>query len=353
MAIKRGDHSGVAAALGKLDPASRDRVTTAFRHKTYEAIGFQWFAHQAEWQLAAEGWTLTPLTPNEGDHFTLVQIADETDTNFVKENRKQHTLQVPRLIVPRTAGSAHHLANLAAYKGGKSYGGAAFLTGFAILPQAHVQLIGVEYATAEPEFNYLVDFLCSEAGMNMKYRQLLMDARGGRMRLQLKTGALFEAASWENNKKLKGRRIDCYYWAEAYQLPGMQTFNTLSQNLREKKGFSVWTTTPDEPWVEYLHRKGHPGGPESDPDWHCTCGVDASCNPFTYDQAARDRDDPDKNGIMTRERYAIAWQGLLGTFIGRVYAYSRGQNVLTPLQFPMLFTERTVRALEQQRGVTL
>lgn len=332
---------------------------SAFRHKIYETIGFNWFEHQAEWQLASEGWTLLKNEPAEGDFFTTIQEPDPTDTTYVKENRKQHTRLVPRQIIPRMFGAqtgvgpAHHLANLAAYKGGKSYGGAAFLTGFAGLRDGHVQLIGVEYATAEPEFNYLVEFLCSEAGMNMKYRQLLMDARGGRMRLQLRTGALFEAASWENNKKLKGRRIDAYYWAEAYQLPGMTTFNSLSQNLREKKGYSVWTTTPDEPWVEYLHRKGHAGGGESDPDWHCTCGIDASCNPFTYDKAARDRDDPDQGGIMTRERFAIAWQGRLGTFIGRVYGYNRGQNLLTPTEFPMLYSEQTLRVLALTKGISL
>lgn len=331
-----------------LDPNTRDRVVMAFRHKVHEEIGFTWFEHQAEWQLAAEGWTLLKREPNENEFFTVIAEPDPADTTFVFENRKQHTHKVPRALEPRRFGSAHHLANLAAYKGGKSYGGSAFLTGFAILPTAHVQLIGAEYATAEPEFNYLVEFLCSEAGMNMRHKQLLQDARGGRMRLQLKTGAIFEAQSWENQKRLKGRKIDCYYYAEAYQLPGMVSFNTVSQNLREKKGFAVWTTTPDEPWVEYLHRKGHAGGPESDPDWHCTCGVDASANPFTFDKAARDRDDPDKGGIMTRERFAIAWQGKLGTFIGRVYGYARGENQLTPQMFPMLYRENVIRALQNE-----
>lgn len=340
-----------------LEPRIRDNIVRTFRHQVHETIGFRWFYHQAEWQLAAEGWTLLPNTPREGDFFTLIQEADPSDHLHTHENRKQRTRLVAKQIIPRMYGAmlgvgpAHHLANLAAYKGGKSYGGSAFLTGFAVLPTAHVQLIGAEYATSEPEFNYLVEFLCSEDGMNMKYKQLLMDARGGRMRLQLKTGALFECQSWENQKRLKGRRIDCFYYSEAYQLPGMVAFNTVSQNLREKVGFAVWTTTPDEPWVEYLHRKGHPGGPESDPDWHCTCGVDASVNPFTYDQRARDRDDPNKGGIMTRERYAIAWQGKLGSFIGRVYSYARGENALSPADFPMLYKESTLRALAQTTDV--
>lgn len=334
-------------ALATYDARIRDRAVNTFRASVYDKIDFCWFPHQAEWQLAATGWTLTDATPREHEYFTLVQLPDPADTVFTAENRKQHTIRVPRRIIERPAGVAHHLANLAAYKGGKSFGGAAFLTGFAIWPDAHVQLIGIEYATSEPEFNYLCDFLCGESGMNMKHTQLLLDARGGRMRLVLKNGPIFECQSWENNKRLKGRKIDCYYWAEAYQLPGMTTYNSVSQNLRERSGFSVWTTTPDEPWVEYLHRKGHPGGPESDPDWHCTCGADASVNPYTYDQRARDRDDPDKNGIMTRERFAIAWQGRLGTFIGRVYAFNRGQKVLTPQAYPMIFREEIVQHLQR------
>lgn len=330
-----------------MDPRQRDLTVAAFRRHLYERINFCWFPHQAEWQLATEGWVLTSRVPTEGDHFTLVQLPDDRDQTYSQEGRKQRTIRCPRTIVPRPSGPAHHAANLAAYKGGKSYGGAAFLAGFAVLPNAHLQLVGAEYATSEPEFNYLVDFLCSEppVGLNLKKKQLLMDARGGRMRLQLMNNCLFECQSWENQKRLKGRRIDVYYWSEAYQLPGMVTYNSVSQNLREKLGFSIWTTTPDEPWVEYLHRKGHSGGPESDADWHCTCGVDASVNPFTFDQRARDRDDPDKNGIMTRERFAIAWQGRLGTFIGRVYEYARGEKQLSVLNFPQIWREDVIAAM--------
>lgn len=316
------------------DVRGRDLAVTTFRRQVYAALDLVLFPHQAEWQLATEGWTLLDAEPQPGDHYTEVRLPDPTDRRYEAEHRSQRTVTVRRRLLPRVGGVAHHAANLAAFKSGKSYGGAAWLTGFAIVPDAHVQLIGAEYSTSEPEFTYLVDFLCGERGMNMPRRMLVMDARNGRMRLQLQTGALYECQSWENNKRLRGRRVDCYYWSECYQLPGMMTYNAVSQNLREKRGFSIWTTTADEPWVSALHDRGH----GVDPDWECVCGIDSVCNPFTHDQRARDRDDPERGGIMTRERFEIAYRGRLGAFVGRVYdSYHRGAQQCSPRTHPALW----------------
>lgn len=71
---------------------------------------------------------------------------------------------------------------------------------------------------------------------------------------------------------------------------------------------------------------------------NCTCEIDASCNPFTFDQAARDRDDPDKGGLMTRERFAVAWGGKVNRHIGAVYDYEKGAQMFSPLNAPQLFT---------------
>lgn len=323
------------------DVRARDLAVNAYRRQVYAALDLVLFPHQAEWQLATEGYTLLDAEPAPGDRYTLIRVPDLTDRTYTREHRSQHTLVVPRTVIPRYPDEhgvgevAHHAADLAGFKAGKSWGGAAWLTGFAIVPDAHVQLIGAEYSTSEPEFTYLTDFLCAERGMNMPYTQLVMDARNGRMRLQLQTGAIFECQSWENNKRLKGRRVDCYYWAECYMLPGMMTYNSVSQNLREKRGFSIWTTTADEPWVSAIHDRAH----GVDPDWHCTCGIDSACNPFTHDQRARDRDDPDKGGIMTRERFEIAYKGRLGAFVGRVYeSYQRGGQQFTPLTHPDIWS---------------
>lgn len=342
----------MAAALverpAPIDPArlsdfgTRDRLVASFRRAVYSALGIVLFPKQADWQLAGDGWTLLDDAPAAGDRYTLVRVVDPDDTTFAAEDRSQRTLCVPRKIVPRRGGRAHHLTNLASYKFGKSWGGAAYLTGFAILPSVTVNIIGVEYGICEPEFNYLCDFLCAEPprGMGLKYRQLLNDKRGGRMRLALKPlmpgghGAVFECRSWERKEGLKGAKVLCYYWAEAYQFGSMDSFNAISQNVRELRGFSVWTTTPDEPWVGFLHDMGHD---PNEPDWHCCCGADDRANPYTFDQRARDRDDPDKGGIMTRERFEISHNGRLGTFVGRVYSYLRGEKVLTTEAYPEIW----------------
>ena len=336
------------------DPLLRDRAIAAYRHQVYAALGLALYPHQAEWQLATEGWTLLDAAPALGDHYVTVRVPDAADTTFYRESRAQHTLLVPRRIVPRPGGPAHHACNLAAYKAGKSWGGAAYLTGYAMTPDAHVQLIGAEYSISEPEFNYLVEFLCADSprGMGMPYRQLALDARNGRMRLHLQTGALYECQSWENQKRLKGRKVDCYYYAEAFQLPGMICYNSISQNLREKRGRAIWTTTADEPWVVALHDRAH----GSDPDWHCTCGVSGEANTHTFSLDAIVRDAPSLDllppavlalakqhhlkagGMMTRERFAISWLGQIGTFVGRVYeGYQRGGRQFSPLTHPQLW----------------
>lgn len=317
------DHS---AGQSKPDYTKRDALIAMFRRKVYAANGITWFPHQAEWQLATEGWTLTPMLPGPGQPYTLVRVPDPNDPTG------QSGINEPRFIQPRIGGVAHVASDLAAYKGGKSFGGALWLAGFAIVAN-DVHLIGYEYSTSEPEFNYLCDFLLSERGMNMKAVKLANDRVHGRMQLWLPTGAKFEVKTWERKEALKGKRVLAYYYAEAYQLPGLEVFTSISQNLRELRGFAAFTTTPDRPWIGTLHDMGH----GADPDWHCTCGVDGRQNPYTFDQKARDRDDPDKNGIMTRERFAIAWQGQLGRFVGRVYDYARGQRLCTPHSHPQLW----------------
>lgn len=327
----------------------RNRMIAAFRRKVCEANGITLFPHQAEWQLASEGWTLVDAIPGPGDTYTHVQIPDEADVTFLAENRRQRGIVVRRTIVPRPFGPAHFLVDLAAYKAGKSYGGAVWLSGFGIVPAEDsmgVQIIGLEYSTSEPEFNYLCELLLSERGMNMKATKLLNDRRQGRMLLYLPTGAKFEVKSWERKEGLKGKKVIGYYAAEAYQLPGLEVVTTIAQNLRQLQGFYALTTTPDRPWVGTLHDLGH----GKDPDWHCTCGVDSSCNIHTFDQRARDRDDPTKGGIMTRERFAIAHQGQLGHFVGRVYDVQRGSKLFSPVTHPAMWKPNLRTFVEAARG---
>lgn len=314
----------------------RNALIAAFRREVCKVNGITLFPHQAEWQLASEGWVLVDQLPQPGQHYALVQVPDPDDDLYTEENRLQRSLVVQRLILPRPFGAAHYLVDLAGYKGGKSYGGAVWLSGFAAVPAGDsmgVQIIGSEYSTSEPEFNYLSDLLCSERGMNMRPTKYLNDRRAGRMLLHLPTGAKFEVKSWERKEALKGKKVLAYYAAEAYQLPGLEVVTSINQNLRQLRGFYALTTTPDRPWVGALHELGH----GADPEWHCTCGVDSRCNVYTYDQKARDRDDPGKNGIMTRERFAIAHLGQLGHFVGRVYDVQRGSRLFSPVTHPQLW----------------
>lgn len=327
--------------------AHRDALVAAYRRKVYETAGLTLFPHQADWQLASEGYTLLPHSPTVGETYTEVIVPTATLTPDIPAVRTLIVNDIAcsiirRAIAPRPGGIAHIVADLAAYKAGKSYGTAAWLAGFAIIPDAKIHIIGMEYSIAEPEFNYLADFLLGEKGMNIRPVKYTNDKRAGRMLIKLPSGAEFEVKSYERKEGLKGKRITCYVYAEAYQFPGLEVFTTLAQNLRELRGYALFPTTADRPWVGIFHEQGH----GADADWHCTCNVDAHENPYTFDQRAMDRDDPSKGGIMTRERFAIAWQGKLGSFIGRVYDFQRGDagRLFTPDSHPGLWMPRETMA---------
>lgn len=310
------------------DAVGRNRTVAWFRREVFKQCGLTLFPHQAEWQLATEGWTLLTERPKPGDHFANILIPDP---KFPDSPAHAHV--EARKIEPRQGGVARIAFDLASFKAGKSYSAAAWMTGFAILPGAQIQIIGAEYATAEPEFTYLLEFLCSERGMNMKPIVMQNDAAHGRMKLKFPKGATFEVKSWERKEGLKGKKITAYVYAEAYQLPGLVAWTSVSQNLRELQGFAIFPTTPDSAWVAVGHDYGH----GQDPEWHCTCNVDARQNPYSYSQKDRDRDDPEKNGIMTREKYAIAWCGRLGHYVGSVYDFQRGQRAINPIDHPFMF----------------
>ena len=330
-----------------MDLATRDRLVSSFRQKVYNRIGFVPFEHQAEWQLAEEGFSLVRgVVPAIGSPSVAVLVYE---SQLIPGDRPVSTLLVnghrccviTRPIVPRPM-RAKVIADLAAYKAGKSYGLGNWLAGFAIVPGL-VQLVGLEYGTSEPEFNYLLDAVVSDRGMRMPYTKLQNDKRGGRMILKLATGCTYEVKSWSRKEALKGARVMCYAYTEAYQLPGLECYTSVAQNLRELQGAAIFATTPDRPWVGVFHDRGH----GLDPEWYCTCGVDAHVNPFTYDQRARDRDDPSKGGIMTRERYAISWCGKLGSFVGSCFDYQVGQRLFSPQTHPFLFdADRLARRLD-------
>lgn len=124
---------------------------------------------------------------------------------------------------------------------------------------------------------------------------------------------------------------------EAYMLPGLECYTSFSQNLRARNGYAVFATTPDKPWVKDIHNAAH-SGLEEFKAWHCTCSVHSSQNPFTFDKTAMDRD----RSLMTREKFAIHYEGKLGDFVGRVYAFQRGERAFSERSHPHLFARDRV-----------
>src|SRR5687768_14345716 len=269
----------------------RDQLITAFRERVCEKMEVAPFLHQREVWLASDG----------------LELTGEEDPNGVTIRLEDGRVVTGR-VQPREAGRARFLADLGAFKIGKSYGAALWASGFAAVPGARVSLVGIEYDLCEPEFSYLVEFLLSERGMGLKADSLQNRPRDGKMFMDLPNGARYEARSWERKDSLKGKENDAYVYCEAYQLPGIECFTSFSQNLRARRGYAYFATTPDRPWIKQLHELGHGG----DPEWHCTCGIGAEVNPYTFDARAKERD----KTLMTKEKYAIHYEGQLGDFVG-------------------------------------
>lgn len=299
---------------GKVTNDLRDSIISLYRERVCERLGVAPFLHQRTVWAASDGMELT----GEIDPVNGLKVRN-ADGAIISAGYR-----------PRPEGRARFLADLGAFKIGKSYGAALWASGFAAVPSAKVSLVGLEYNICEPEFNYLVEFLLSEAGMGMKYESFTNRPRQGDMYLQLKNGAVFECRSWERKESLKGKENDAYVYCEAYQLPGIECFTSFSQNLRARRGYAYFATTPDRPWIKQLHELGH----GADPEWHCTCSVGAEVNPFTFDEKAKVRDQK----LMTREKYEIHYNGQLGDFVGRVFNFNRGDCVFDANTHPFLFS---------------
>lgn len=291
---------------------TRDQLISLFRERVCERMDVAPFLHQRQVWAASDGLELTGEESLDG-------LAVRTELgDIVKVGYR-----------PRPAGRARFLSDLGAFKIGKSYGAALWASGFAAVPGARVSLVGIEYDLCEPEFTYLIEFLLSERGMGLKATSVQNRPRDGKMFLEFPNGCRYEARSWERKDSLKGKEIDAYVYCEAYQLPGIECFTSFSQNLRARRGYAYFATTPDRPWIKQLHEMGH----GADPEWHCTCSVGAEANPFTFDQKAKERDAK----LMTREKYEIHYNGKLGDFVGRVYAYQRGDLGFYASTHPDLF----------------
>lgn len=295
----------------------RDQLISAFRERICEKLNVAPFLHQRQVWAASDGLELTGELLDDSDRSGLSITLD--DKSRVRAAYRR-----------RNEGRARFLADLGAFKIGKSYGAALWASGFAAVPDARVNLVGLEYDICEPEFSYLVEFLLSERGMNLKANTLSNNSRNGKMYLDLANGASFVCRSWERKDSLKGKEIDAYIYCEAYQLPGMECFTGFSQNLRARRGYAYFATTPDRPWIKLLHEMGH----GRDPEWYCACSIPAESNPYTFDPVAKRRD----ASLMTKEKYAIHYEGKLGDFIGHVFNYQRGERIFNSGSHPYLFS---------------
>lgn len=290
----------------------RDQLCSAFRERICEVMEVAPFLHQRNVWAASDGLILTGEPDPDG--LTV---------------RTEEGLIIKSGTIPRPAGRARFLADLGAFKIGKSYGAALWGAGFAAVPGARVSLVGLEYDICAPEFTYIAEFLLSERGMNLKHKHFTNRPRQGDMYLEMPNGAIFECRSWERKESLKGKENDAYIYCEAYQLPGIECFVSFSQNLRARRGYAYFATTPDKPWIKLLHELGH----GHDPEWHCTCSVGAEANPYTFDAKAKERD----MTLMTREKYEIHYNGQLGDFVGRVFNYASGERTFGNQSHPYLF----------------
>lgn len=296
----------------RIDNQTRDQLISLFRERVCEVMGVAPFLHQRQVWAASDGLELTGDEASDG-----LSVRLENGSIIRAAYRA------------RSAGHARFLADLGAFKIGKSYGAALWASGFAAVPGARVSLVGLEYDICAPEFTYICEFLLSDRGMSLKAKSYTNRPRQGDMYLELDNGAIFECRSWERKESLKGKENDAYVYCEAYQLPGIECFTSFSQNLRARRGYAYFATTPDRPWIKLLHELGH----GADPEWHCTCSVGAEANPFTFDAVAKARDIK----LMTKEKYEIHYNGQLGDFVGRVFNYSRGSRVFTRETHPQLF----------------
>lgn len=298
--------------------ATRDEIISLFRERVCETLGVAPFLHQRQVWCASDG---LELTGEEDPNGLSVLLEDKTIIRVAAR--------------PRALGRARFLADLGAFKIGKSFGAALWASGFAAVPGALVSLVALEYDVCAPEFSYLCEFLLSQRGMNLKADSVQNRPRDGKMWLDLPNGMRYEARSWERKDTLKGKENDAYVYCEAYQLPGIECFTGFSQNLRARRGYAYFATTPDRPWIKLLHELGH----GADPEWHCTCSVPADVNPYTFDPVAKRRD----MNLMTKEKYEIHYNGHLGDFVGQVFAFQRGERTFDAASHPFLFRGGTDR----------
>lgn len=317
---------------------TRDLVAQQTRYLICDKWGFVPFWHQADVWAAADGLELSgkrekastllqcwrdegnvsDIEPRSG-YPACLKFGDGSLYWLLQDDQKRIYYEK---LIPRLQGIARVLALLASYKAGKSAGIALYTSSFGLVDGFICEFIGLQYDTSEPEFLYVRDFLLRERGLNLKSSRYAMKPGTGDMEIVIADSqACFRSASFKEAQSLEGKERDMYVFTESYQTGGLRPYDELSQNLGARDGIALFPSTRKRPNVEVLHKHGHSSSPEFD-HFHCTCNIDRSENPYAHDARARAA----AKLTMTRERYAVAWEGKPGTYLGSVYEYTLGER---------------------------
>lgn len=328
----------------------RDLVARATRFEICAKWPFVPFRHQAAWWAAADGYLLTdeeespdsvmdywnpdadpwakmgyhemadlpPVVTVDGSQWWLIQLDDKS--------------KVYTRLKKRQRGPAKLLAQLGSFKSGKSSAAGLFVASYARVGKCRIDLVGNEYDTSEPEYDYTVDFTLSERGLNLSDERMVKNIQNGDMFLAVKNGCTYQARSWSVREKLEGKERDAYLFTESYQLPGLLVYNELSQNLDARKGLAIFPSTRKRPWVEELiaqHKSDDPAFDKVFAVWD----IDRRQNPYTHSDQQRAY----AAATMTQEKFQIHWEGKGAQFVGSCFKYHRGQRQFSPKTHPELF----------------
>lgn len=219
----------------------------------------------------------------------------------------------------------------AGFKGGKSLPGGIIPASFGICPSLRWDTYGIEYDVCEPEFEYLLEALLSERGLNLPYKKtaterdplcythLKNDASMGRMMLRLSNDARFVCRSMRialesKSDPLKGKERDGFTLAEIYQFPSIQSVLSYRQNLSARRGYYTMFSTPDRPIMDEVNRRCDPDN-EDFPAWQGVAEVHRRENPYAFVI----EDWLEDMVTFSEEKFSVYWEGKSGRWIGAVY----------------------------------
>ena len=117
----------------------RDRLVTEFRQFLCTQMDCVPFVHHAAWGAPTDGYELTDE----------VVPSDTPDAVYARQPDGEC---VWLRQTPRVHGRAKVVAELGAYKSGKSAGAGLWAASFGAVPNARVYLVGNEYDMCAPEF---------------------------------------------------------------------------------------------------------------------------------------------------------------------------------------------------------